>query len=102
MAGICKKADAKHMNHIIIKQSEQIDARTMGQVDNRFAVKPVVDGEDVALCGVNIVEVEPGCKAYGYHYHEANEEVFCIGTLLRWVTKNAHHMGYTRGYPLVA
>ena len=25
-----------------------------------------------------------------------------LGTLLRWVTKNAHHMGYTRGYPLVA
>ena len=22
---------------------------------------------------------------------------FLIGTLLRWVTKNAHHMGYTRG-----
>lgn len=78
MAGICKKADAKHMNHIIIKQGEQIDARIMGQGDNRFAVKPVVDGEDVALCGVNIVEVEPGCTAYGYHYHEANEEVFCI------------------------
>ncbi|NIZ19672.1 cupin domain-containing protein [Entomospira culicis] len=29
-------------------------------------------------CHANIVEVEPGSTAYGYHYHEANEEIFYI------------------------
>ena len=29
-------------------------------------------------CRVNFVEVEPGSFAYGYHYHETDEEVFYI------------------------
>ena len=41
-------------------------------------MKPIVEQADVDQCRVNFVEVEPGSFAYGYHYHETDEEVFYI------------------------
>ena len=41
-------------------------------------MKPIVEQTDVDQCRVNFVEVEPVIFAYGYHYHETDEEVFYI------------------------
>ena len=64
------------MKEIIVKNYREIPAQVQTQGDNRFSVKPVI--EDIAKCSANFVEVEPGKHAYGYHYHEENEEVFYI------------------------
>ncbi|MGN0836718.1 MAG: cupin domain-containing protein [Akkermansia sp.] len=66
------------MKDIIIRHAAQIAGTTISQGSNSFTVKPVADGAESDLLGVNVVEVEPGNTAYGYHYHEANEEVFYI------------------------
>ena len=47
-----------------------------GSGDNEFTVKPIID--DISKCSANFVEVAPKKTAYGYHYHEENEEVFFI------------------------
>lgn len=64
------------MQDIIVKNYCTIEARIQTQGDNRFAVKPVID--DISKCSADFVEVEPGKYAYGYHYHEENEEIFFI------------------------
>ena len=64
------------MKEIIVKNYQTTEGQLQGQGDNRFTVKPVI--EDVSKCTANFVEVEPGKYAYGYHYHEENEEVFYI------------------------
>lgn len=64
------------MKEIVIKNYQTSEGYVQGQADNRFTVKPVI--EDVSKCTANFVEVEPGKYAYGYHYHEENEEVFYI------------------------
>ncbi len=64
------------MKEIIVKNYHTTDAHVQEQGDNRFSVKPII--EDVSKCSANFVEVEPGKYAYGYHYHEENEEVFYI------------------------
>lgn len=66
------------MNNIMIKHQDDVEGELVSSEGNRFRVKPIVDGADIARCAANIVEVEPGHMAYGYHYHEANEEVFYI------------------------
>lgn len=66
------------MENIIIKNYSDTAATVLGEGTNKFSVKPIVDGSDISLCAANFVEVEPSCSAYGYHYHEANEEVFYI------------------------
>lgn len=45
---------------------------------NEFSVIPVVAQEDAKQCTVSFVIVAPNNYAYGYHYHEMNEEVFYI------------------------
>lgn len=64
------------MKEIIVKNYQTAEAQLQGQGNNQFSVKPII--EDVSKCSANFVEVEPGKYAYGYHYHEENEEVFYI------------------------
>lgn len=64
------------MKEIIVKNYQTTEGQLQGQGDNQFMVKPVI--EDISKCSANFVEVEPGKYAYGYHYHEENEEVFYI------------------------
>lgn len=64
------------MKEIIVKNYQTAEAQVQGQGNNQFSVKPII--EDVSKCSANFVEVEPGKYAYGYHYHEENEEVFYI------------------------
>ena len=64
------------MNEIIGKNNQAADARIQGEGENQFVVRQIID--DVDKCSANFVEVNPGKYAYGYHYHEENEEVFYI------------------------
>lgn len=64
------------MQEIIVKNYKEIPAEVQTQGDNSFIVKPVI--KDISKCSANFVEAEPGKYAYGYHYHEENEEVFYI------------------------
>lgn len=66
------------MNKIIIANYGEVEAQVINRDGNSFAVKPVVSEADASRCAANFVEVEPGQFAYGYHYHEVNEEVFYI------------------------
>ena len=64
------------MKNIIVKNYHDVQPWVQSANGNSFAVKPVI--EDVDKCSANFVEVAPGNFAYGYHYHEENEEVFYI------------------------
>lgn len=66
------------MNEIIIKNYKEMTADVNSKGENSFLVKTVIPNEFSDKCYVNFVEVEPGNFAYGYHYHEENEEVFYI------------------------
>lgn len=64
------------MKEIIVKNYKDTEAVKQTQNGNTFSVKTIVG--DIDKCSANFVEVEPGNYAYGYHYHEENEEVFYI------------------------
>lgn len=64
------------MQEIIVKNYQNAEAQVHSQNGNTFRVKPII--EMIDKCAANFVEVEPGNYAYGYHYHEENEEVFYI------------------------
>lgn len=64
------------MKEIVVKNYQTAKAQVQGTGDNQFSVKPII--ENIDKCSANFVEVEPGKYAYGYHYHEENEEVFYI------------------------
>lgn len=64
------------MQEIIVKNYRNEKPQIHTQNGNSFAVKPII--EKIDKCSANFVEVEPGNFAYGYHYHEENEEVFYI------------------------
>ena len=66
------------MKSLSVKNYSSIEGQTMGESGNQFTVKPVISREEVRKCSVDFVELEPGNYAYGYHYHEANEELFYI------------------------
>lgn len=66
------------MNEIIVKNYKDIDPEVRTQNGNKFIVKNVIPQDLSNKCQANFVEVEPGNHAYGYHYHEENEEVFYI------------------------
>ena len=66
------------MKEIIVKNFNAIDGQKIANNGNEFTVKTVIPREEVTKCSVNFIEVEPGNQAYGYHYHEMNEEVFYI------------------------
>jgi mannose-6-phosphate isomerase-like protein (cupin superfamily) len=71
-----KKEDK--MKNLIVKNLNQIQPKVINRNDNEFSVKSIIPDDETSKCRVNFVEVEPGNYAYGYHYHEANEEVFYI------------------------
>lgn len=64
------------MKTLTVKNYKSVEGQQMGEGGNLFTVKPVIPQDEVGKCSVNFVELEPGNYAYGYHYHEANEEVF--------------------------
>ena len=66
------------MKELTVKNYKSVVGQQMGEGGNQFTVKSVIPREEVEKCSVNFVELEPGNYAYGYHYHEANEEVFYI------------------------
>lgn len=66
------------MKKLTVKNYHSMEGQLMGEGGNQFTVKPVIPAEEVGKCSVNFVELLPGNYAYGYHYHEANEEVFYI------------------------
>lgn len=68
----------KTMKELAVKNYRTAEGQKISQDGNEFTVKPIVAQADVNQCRVNFVEVEPGSFAYGYHYHETDEEVFYI------------------------
>jgi uncharacterized cupin superfamily protein len=66
------------MKEIVIKNFSQTEGQKNGQNGNEFTVKSIIPQDQVSKCSANFVEVLPGNYAYGYHYHESNEEVFYI------------------------
>lgn len=66
------------MKELAVKNYKTAEGQKINQGGNEFTVKPIVEQADVDQCRVNFVEVEPGNFAYGYHYHETDEEVFYI------------------------
>lgn len=66
------------MKEILVRNCDLVEGQKVAQNGNEFTVKPVILREDAGKCNANFVEVEPGNFAYGYHYHEMNEEVFYI------------------------
>jgi len=66
------------MKELLVKNYNSIEGQKLGQDGNEFTVKPVIPIEESNKCSANFVEVAPGNYAYGYHYHESNDEVFYI------------------------
>lgn len=66
------------MKTLTVKNHKSIEGQQMGEGSNQFMVKPVISGGEVEKCSVSFMELLPGNYAYGYHYHESNEEVFYI------------------------
>ena len=66
------------MNEILVKNYSDADAEVQSQNGNTFTVKSIIPKDLISKCSANFVEVEPGNYAYGYNYHEENEEVFYI------------------------
>lgn len=66
------------MRDIIVKNYQDGAGTVQGEAGNQFAVNPIIPQSEVSRCAANFVELDPGNTAYGYHYHEVNEEVFYI------------------------
>lgn len=66
------------MKDLTVKNVNTLPGQKITRDGNEFTVKTIIADEDTSKCRVNFVELEPGNYAYGYHYHEANEEVFYI------------------------
>lgn len=66
------------MKNLIIKNVNTLKGQKTVRDGNEFTVKTIIPDEETTKCRANFVEVGPGNFAYGYHYHEANEEVFYI------------------------
>jgi uncharacterized cupin superfamily protein len=67
------------MKELAVKNVNTTEGQKMNRgAGNEFTVKPVIARADALRCQVSFIEVEPGNQAFGYHYHEMNEEVFYI------------------------
>lgn len=67
------------MKTIQIRNINDIEANVMNRGEgNVFSVKAASDGDLLTKSHASFVEVEPGNTAFGYHYHEVNEEIFYI------------------------
>jgi uncharacterized cupin superfamily protein len=76
---IIKNGGFKKMKEVTVKNYNTAEGETISRgKGNEFTVKPVISPADFTRCKASFVEVEPGNQAFGYHYHEMNEEVFYI------------------------
>lgn len=66
------------MKNLTVKNHEKEQGRKIALNGAEFTVKEIIPASDVTKCHANFVEVEPEHFAYGYHWHEVNEEVFYI------------------------
>lgn len=66
------------MKEIITKNYQNEGMPVKGMQGNSFKVTPIIPEDSISKCSANFVEVAPKEFAYGYHYHEENEEVFYI------------------------
>jgi len=66
------------MKNLIVKNVNKLEGQLIDRDGNQFNVKTIIPDQETSKCRANFVEIEPGNYAYGYHYHEANEEVFYI------------------------
>jgi len=66
------------MKDLIVKNVTTLQGEKINREGNEFTVKTIIPREEATKCRANFVELDPGNNAYGYHYHEANEEVFYI------------------------
>jgi len=67
------------MKDLIIKNVADIEGNLIDRGNkNVFTIKPVVAGDDAEKCAASFIEVPPGCFAFGYHYHDQNEEIFYV------------------------
>ncbi len=61
-----------------VKNINNIEPNNVERDGNKFTIKAATDAEVLGKCTASFIEVEPGNYAFGYHYHEVNEEIFCI------------------------
>lgn len=66
------------MKEITVKSYKNEKGSEILQGGNKFTVKPVIGLGEAKQCAIHFVEVEPNNFAFGYHYHEMNEEAFYI------------------------
>lgn len=66
------------MKDLIIKNINDIEAKTVERDGNTFSIKSVVGGEDIDTCEVAFIEVPVGNYAFAYHYHDQSEETFYV------------------------
>ncbi|WP_346860882.1 cupin domain-containing protein [uncultured Draconibacterium sp.] len=66
------------MKNLLVKNVATLKGLLIDRDGNQFTVKTIVPEEEQSKCRANFVELEPGNYAYGYHYHETNEEIFYI------------------------
>ena len=66
------------MKKITVKNYQNSECQKFEQNGNKFNVIPVIKNEENRQYVINFVEVEPGNYAYGYNWHEMNEEAFYI------------------------
>lgn len=66
------------MKRLTVSNYTSMEGRKMGDGGNEFVYKAVVAPDEISQCRVGFVEVDPGNYAFGYHYHEMDEEVFYI------------------------
>lgn len=66
------------MKNLTVKNHAKEQGQKIALNGAEFILKEIIPASDVTKCHANFVEVEPGHFAYGYHWHEVNEEVFYI------------------------
>lgn len=66
------------MSKIKVRNYNTTDADKISENGNEFSIKPVISLKEAKRCAVHFVEVEPNNRAFDYHWHEMNEEVFYI------------------------
>ena len=66
------------MKEIVVKSYNSAEGQKREDGGNSFTIKPIIPQGAANKCNASFIEVEPGSYAFGYHYHEVNEEVFYI------------------------
>ncbi|WP_320054466.1 cupin domain-containing protein [uncultured Acetobacteroides sp.] len=66
------------MKELIVKGYSTAEGQKRTDGGNSFTIKPIIPHGTANKCNASFIEVEPGNYAFGYHYHEVNEEVFYI------------------------